>query len=174
MKKILIILGITILVIGAAFVALRFYTKSFSPEENAEIQKNDLSIKVNYSRPSKKGRQLFGNVVPFNKVWRTGANEATEITFSKDVKFGGQAVSAGTYALFTIPKADSWTIILNSKLGQWGAFTYSDKFDVIRIEAPVFKNETVVEKFTISFNEMEKALEMQLAWDNIKVLVPIF
>ncbi|MGI8545058.1 MAG: DUF2911 domain-containing protein [Aridibacter sp.] len=132
-------------------------------------QKGPVYAKVIYSRPYKNERVIFGELVPYGKVWRTGADEATEITFYKDVMFGGKEVKAGTYAMFTVPNKDSWDIILNSGLHQWGAFTYDDKMDVIKVKAkPQMMGESV-ENFSIIFNDGK----MVMAWDQTMVAVPI-
>ena len=127
-------------------------------------------MSVTYGQPSKKGREIFGKLVPYGQVWRTGADEATEITFDKDCVFGGKQIKAGTYALFTIPGKDEWTIILNSKLGEWGAFSYEsnkDK-DVARVTVkPVHINNTV-EQFTI----MVSTAGLKMQWDNTVVNIP--
>ena len=112
-------------------------------------------IRVVYSRPQKGGRAIFGTTVPYGKVWRTGANESTEIKFYQDVTFGGKTVKAGTYALFTIPGEKEWTIILNSDLDFWGAYQYKEKNDVLRITAPVSSLPTAVENFAIQFEKKE-------------------
>src|SRR5579871_7074782 len=109
-------------------------------------------ITVTYGRPYKKGREIFGKLEPYGKVYRCGADEATQITFNKDVTFGGKPVKAGTYTLCAIPNADKWTVILNSKLGQWGAFSY-DKYkdqDVVHVDVPVKNLSTPVEQLTIT------------------------
>ncbi len=130
-------------------------------------------IRVTYSRPSKNGRQIFGQVVPFHKVWRTGANEADEIKFYQDVELNGKSVKAGIYSLFTIPDEQEWDIILSSDLDYWGAYSYDDKNDVIRIKGPSKQLMTPVENFTIQF-ENKGANEgiMKLAWDKTVVEVP--
>ncbi len=97
--------------------------KPLSPHESV----NGQDISVRYGRPYKKGRIIFGSLVPYGKVYRCGADSATTITFDKDANFGGKPVKAGTYTFFVIPNEQSWTIILNSQLGQWGAFDY-DKY----------------------------------------------
>ena len=125
--------------------------------------------KVIYSRPYKKDRVIFGELVPYGEVWRTGADEATEITFYKDVMFGGKDVKAGTYAMFTVPNKDSWDIILNSGLHQWGAYTYEDKMDVVRVKAKPMMMDDSVENFSIVFGEGN----MVLAWDKTMVAVPV-
>ena len=138
-----------------------------SPHETVESG----DIKVSYGRPYKKGREVFGGLEKYGKVWRTGADEATEITFAKDGTFGGQPVKAGTYTLFTIPEKDQWTIILNSQLGQWGAYEY-DKHkakDVLQIKVPVKSLSAPVEQLTIRFDQGNMLIE----WDTTQVAVPV-
>lgn len=174
MKRTFTIIGILLVVLVIGYFGLRMYTKSASPEAIATYQKNDLKIEVDYCRPSKKGRVIFGELEPYGKVWRTGANEATEISFSKPVQFGGKPVGAGKYTLFTIPQKDNWTIILNSTLGQWGAFEYDETKDVLRVQAPADSTADVTEMFTIDFVEANNnQVQMRLAWDKTKVEVPI-
>lgn len=173
MKKAFIIIGSVIAVLVLAFFSYRAYTKSFSPAATATYNKNGLEIKVSYCRPSKKGRKIFGGLEPYGKVWRTGANEATEITFNKPVLFGNKVVAAGTYTLFTIPDESQWTIILNSELDQWGAFSYQKEKDVIRTQATALHLPEVAEMFTINFVDVNNTATMQLAWDQTKVIVPI-
>ncbi|MDQ3633523.1 MAG: DUF2911 domain-containing protein [Acidobacteriota bacterium] len=132
-------------------------------------QKGPVHAKVIYSRPYKNERVIFGELVPYGKVWRTGADEATEITFYKDVMFGGKDVKAGTYAMFTVPNKDSWDIILNKDLHQWGAFTYDDKMDVVRVKATPKMMDDAVENFSIIFDDKN----MILAWDKTMVAVPV-
>jgi hypothetical protein len=152
---------------------MRVYTKSSSPEATAVYDKGGLKIQVEYCQPSKKGRVIFGQLEPYGKVWRTGANEATEITFNQPVTFGDKAVNAGTYTLFTIPQPDQWTVILNSELNQWGAFNYNEAKDVVRIQVPASLTPQVTEMFTIDFQDANNRVDMQLAWDQTKVTVPI-
>lgn len=126
---------------------------------------------VTYGRPFKNGRVVFGTLEKFGKVWRVGADEATQITFNKDVKFGGTGIKAGTYTLFAIPNETEWTIILNSELGQWGAYSYEknkDK-DVAKMNVKVKKLSTIVEQLTLRF---EKNNSLIIEWDDIQVEVP--
>lgn len=127
---------------------------------------------VTYGRPFKKDRDIFGGLEKYGRVWRVGANQATTITFNKDVKLGDKEVKAGTYTLFAIPNENEWTIILNSKLGQWGAFSYEKNkaSDVAQLNVPVKKLENVVEQLTIRF-EGENA--MLIEWDKTQVTVPL-
>ncbi|MEJ7683236.1 MAG: DUF2911 domain-containing protein [Segetibacter sp.] len=130
-------------------------------------------VRVTYSRPKKNGREIFGKLVPYGKVWRTGANEATEIKFYQDVELGGKKVKAGSYALFTIPGEKEWTIILSNDLDYWGAYSYNDKNDVLRVTALPTELNSTVENFTIQFaSKEEKQGVMKLAWEKTAVEVP--
>lgn len=129
--------------------------------------------RVIYSRPRKGEREVFGKLVPYGEVWRTGANEATEIKFYQDVVFGGKKVKAGTYSLFTIPGEKEWTVILNTGLDYWGAYSYNLKSDVVRVTAPVAQSTDDVEHFSIAFGDKgAKSAVMKMAWDNTAVEVP--
>jgi hypothetical protein len=130
-------------------------------------------MRVIYSRPQKKGRDIFGELVPYGKVWRTGANEATEITFYKDVIFGNKPVKAGTYSFFTIPKEDKWTVILNEEINQWGAYRYDDSKDVARIEVNPKKTAATVETFSITSKKAKEGYHLLLGWDDIYIEIPI-
>ena len=130
-------------------------------------------VRVTYSRPGKNGREIFGKLVPYGKVWRTGANEATEIKFYQDVDFGGKKVKAGSYSLFSIPGEKEWTVILNSDLDYWGAYKYVEKNDVIRVPATVGSLTEPVENFTIQFDRKgDKQGVMRIAWDTTVAEVP--
>ncbi len=147
------------------------HDRKFAP---ALIAGMPAMVKVTYSRPPKNGREIFGKLVPYNEVWRTGANESTEIKFYKDVNIDGKTVKAGTYSLFTIPKANEWTIILNSDLDFWGAYSYDPAHDVLRVTVPVKKAEEAIENFSIRFRKgnSNEAI-MMLGWDTtlIEVLI---
>ncbi|HSY19680.1 MAG TPA: DUF2911 domain-containing protein [Candidatus Acidoferrales bacterium] len=129
-------------------------------------------IEIVYSRPGMKGRQIFGALVPFGEVWRTGANNATKITFSTPVKLNGQDVAAGSYALYTIPGEDEWTIILNKGVGKSGT-QYDEKEDVLRFKTtPVHLADTSIETFTIEFNRvLDDSAVINIVWD--KTVAPI-
>ena len=126
-------------------------------------------VKVTYGRPYKKGRDIFGGLEAYGKVWRTGADEATEITFDKDVLFAGKKVPAGTYTLFTIPGKEEWTVILNKELHQWGAFKYDESKDLLRVTVRASHLDNVVEQLTIT----PKAKELTIEWDHTDVKVPM-
>jgi hypothetical protein len=130
-------------------------------------------MRVLYSRPAKAKREVFGKLVPYGKVWRTGANEATEIKLYQDITFGDKKLTAGTYALFTIPGEKEWAIIFNSQLDYWGAYSYDEKADVLRTQAKVVSGKKEIENFTIQFDgNGNNAGVMRLAWDKTIVEVP--
>jgi hypothetical protein len=129
-------------------------------------------IDIVYSRPGMKGRQIFGGLVPYGEVWRTGANNATKVTFSTPVKLNGNEIPAGTYALFTIPGETEWTIIINKGADQWGAFQYDQKADLVRFKVTPVTLAEHIETFTIEFNHIrDESAVLNLVWDD--VVVPI-
>jgi hypothetical protein len=136
-------------------------------------RRSEPVAKIVYSRPSKKGRTMFGDKEPYGKVWRTGANETTEITLFKAVTFGDKKLNPGTYALYTIPGKDKWTVIFNSKLNTWGAFEYDESKDVVRIEVPAGKTESEVEAVAITFEGANGTGTLLMAWENVLVKVPV-
>lgn len=124
-------------------------------------------VSISYSRPNLKGRKVFGEMEPFDKVWRTGANSATSVTFTDPVKVGGQELPAGTYGLFTIPGKTEWTVIFNKDSKQWGAYEYKESEDVLRIKVKPVKLNEKVETFTIQFaNVYPTTAQLQLSWEN--------
>jgi hypothetical protein len=178
-KKILISIGVIIVVLIGAAAYRILTTRNLSPKGAITYSKNGLDISVTYGRPFKKGRIIFGPedqsaLVPYNKYWRLGANEATEIAFSKDVTFGGKPVKSGTYRMYTIPGENMWTVVLNTELGKWGAFEADHKLDVIKVEVPPTALTEPVEQFTIDFTEAsEQGVLLNFNWDKTKVSVPI-
>jgi hypothetical protein len=148
-----------------------YYPDNF-PHDRKDGQK--ALVKVVYSRPAKNDRELFGKLVPYGKVWRTGANENTEVTFYQDATLGGKKIKKGTYSLFTIPEKDNWTIVFNSDTDHWGAYTYNEKNDVLRVKAQAQTIDKEVENFTIQFSGGdEHNANMMLAWGNTVVRVPM-
>jgi hypothetical protein len=176
--KILRILLVILAVLASVFVFIRFYyTKSFSPSASEKFEKNGLVVTVDYCQPSKKDRLIFGEekdkaLVPYGKWWRTGANEATVIKFSKNVIIAGKPLKAGTYSLFTIPEKDNWTIIINEEVGQWG-LSYDEKKNVLTVPVPSSQTDSSAEQFKITFVEQADGANMVLNWDTTQVIVPI-
>jgi len=149
---------------------ISYYPDNFAHDRNPG---DNAIIKVIYSRPQKRGRELFGNLIPYGKVWRTGANETTEIKFYKDITLQNSNIKAGTYSLFTIPDEQEWTIIVNKDLDFWGAYSYNQENDVIRVKVPSKKIDSPVEAFTIQFEKTDDNHgKMQLAWGETLVEVP--
>lgn len=142
--------------------------------KSPKAEAKGTNVSISYNQPSKKGREIFAasGLVPFGKVWRTGANQATTITLAKDAKIKGTAVKAGTYTLFTIPGDKEWTIILNSQTGQWGT-QYDQSKDVARITVPAKTGNDVVETFTISIAPHGSMEHITLQWDKTSVEIPV-
>lgn len=174
----------TILFLAIAFISA--FATDVNAQKFSEIDKSvhDIAyyrternappiVKVVYGRPLKKGREIFGSLVAFDKIWRTGANEATEIKFFQDVNFGGKDVKAGTYSLFSIPGMKEWTIILNSDLDVWGAYSYKESADVARVTVPVTSDKESLEAFSITFDPIDGGANMILGWDKARVKVPV-
>ncbi|MCX7548676.1 DUF2911 domain-containing protein [Xanthomarina sp. F1114] len=130
---------------------------------------SDKQVKVIYSRPQLKGRDVK-KLAPNGKVWRTGANEAVEITFYQDKMFGDKQVKAGTYSMFTIPGEKEWTVILNSDINVWGAYSYNETNDVVRVMAETSEGKKSLEAFSITFDDDGT---MHLGWGTLRVAVPI-
>lgn len=169
-----------------ALFSLSFFAIDLSAQEFRKIDASPLDMvyakneetkapiaRVIYSRPQMKEREIFGELIPFDKVWRTGANEAVEIMFFQDVSINGEAVEAGRYQLFTIPNEDNWIVILNSKTDEWGAYNYDESADVLRAEVGVKKLKRPVEVFSMAFAEAEDGIKLQMAWDKTLVELPI-
>lgn len=131
-----------------------------------------LVARVIYSRPQKNGRVVFGELVEYGKVWRMGANEATEIDLYKDVKVGGKKLKKGRYTLYALVNENQWTIIFNSETDTWGAFKYDPKKDVVRVDVPVQKSPEQVEAMVIQFEKEGAGFNMVVAWDEILVKLP--
>ena len=145
-----------------------------SPKQKVEQQFSMTKISVEYGRPGVKGRKVFGELVPFGKVWRAGANSATKVTFEQNVEVGGKEVKAGSYALFVIPMEKEWKVMLNKDANQWGAYTYDEKLNVAEFTVPVQKMADKQEWFEIAVNPVDiHSAEMLIKWDMTKVAIPI-
>ncbi len=126
-----------------------------------------------YSRPQRENRTVFGGLVEYGKVWRLGANEATEIEFFRDATVGGKKLAKGRYTIYAIPAETKWTIILNKDTDSWGAFVYDEKKDVVRTDVPVRTLETPVDAFSASFTKGENSTSLVFAWEQTSVSLPI-
>ena len=148
-------------------------TPAPSPTQTVKQDFGISSVELIYSRPGMKGRKIFGDLVPYGKVWRTGANQATRIKFADDVTIGGQAIKAGEYALFTIPNEKECNIIINKGSANWGT-DYKQADDIARVKVKSMKLEQPVESFTMQFaNVKANTAELQIMWDKTAVAVPI-
>ena len=155
-----------------------FPEKVLSPKDSAAIELNDLKLEVEYNRPSKREREIFGALVPFDQVWRTGANEATTFSSNKDLVIQGMLLPKGKYTLWTVPMENSWKVMFNSGQYKWGVDEkmepmWDPNYDVIELEVPTEKVDGTVEKFTIAFDNTTGNLKLTLAWDATKIEVPI-
>jgi hypothetical protein len=130
-------------------------------------------IKVIYSRPAKKARDIFGVLEQFGKVWRLGANECTEIKFYQRSRIGGKVIKPGTYSLFAIPNKDKWTLIINKQTDRWGAFTYDETKDILRTDVSVKTLDKPIESFSITFIAQTEGANMVLAWDKTLIELPV-
>ncbi|MBL7873203.1 MAG: DUF2911 domain-containing protein [Cyclobacteriaceae bacterium] len=178
MKKFLIVLGvILVLILGFITYVRLVQTKQASPEEKVILTNGDLKVSVYYNRPFKKGRDIFGGLVPYDVPWRTGANEATVFETNRDLNFAGKPLKAGKYSLFTIPGEQEWSIILNSESGQWGIkfngeINRDPAKDVLVVEVLSVLQEKEFEQFTISLEKSGGENEMILMWDKTLVSIP--
>tara|TARA_R110002050_G_scaffold52190_2_gene119383 strand:- start:3740 stop:4288 length:549 start_codon:yes stop_codon:yes gene_type:complete len=171
------LVSLAILLFGA-FQYLTYNTKKMSPEATVSFVQGDYDVSIFYNRPSVRGRAIFGNLVPYGEVWRTGANEATTFTTKTDLEIQGQTLPAGKYSLWTIPGAEEWEIIFNSKEYPWGVNFNSEasweaEFDVLSAQVYSEKVPSIIEQFTISLVKTMEGFEMQLAWENQLVRLPI-
>ena len=163
-----------------ALLTVPFAVQAQSPEQErpsplaiTAMRYKDAYAKITYSRPQKRGREIFGKLVPYGQVWRTGANEATEITVTKNVQINGSLLKAGTYSIFSIPNKEKWTIIINTEQGLWGSYNYNSKLDEMRFDVPV-QNVTgdTYEKFTIQFDQRNELADLLIMWDRVKISIP--
>ncbi|TMM53305.1 DUF2911 domain-containing protein [Maribacter algarum] len=163
-----------------AWPYLQGETKKISPQKVATYIENGMDLTVAYSSPFKKGRVIFGELVPYNEVWRTGANEPTTFTTKTPIKIIDKDLAAGTYALWTIPGKNSWSIIFNSEVPEWGVTllsggketTRDPDLDVLQVEVPSNSLSAERENFTISFDH-GNPVNLSLSWDETIVQVPI-
>jgi len=179
MKKLNINTIIALLLFVTLFVtestAQRFNGLDEAPHDISYYRTSMVStpkVKVIYGRPQKNEEEVFGNMVAYNEIWRTGANEATEVKFYQDIVFGDVKVNAGTYVLYTVPGENEWEIILSSNLDVLGSFQYNSEFDVARIKVSPKRAEEL-EVFSIIFKEKNENIQMVLGWDTTRVNIPI-
>ncbi|WP_339624565.1 DUF2911 domain-containing protein [uncultured Winogradskyella sp.] len=179
LKRLLI--GLFVLALGLFLYSVfveNIFAPRLSPKDTAELKLNDLKLEVKYNRPSKRDRDIFGALVPYNKVWRTGANEATTFETNTDLLIDGIKLEKGKYTLWTVPMANSWKVMFNSEQYEWGVNEkmepmWNPNFDVVEVEVPIHNIDTIVERFTISFDNKTGHLKLSMAWDSTVIDVPI-
>lgn len=172
MKTILV--ALLIAACASAVSAQELKLPVLSPTSTITQEFSTSKLEITYSRPSARGRAVFGEVVGWGEVWRTGANAATKITFGEDVSIGGKAVKAGTYALYSIPNKSQWEIILNKGVGNWGTGGYSTADDVARFTVPAQSLPSNVETFTISIGDITfNSCTINLSWERVLVSIPV-
>lgn len=178
-KKLWITLGAIVVILGAGFAYLNYRNRTLSPPGTTELTVGDLSVSVAYSRPSARGRVIFGTeeqdaLQPYGKYWRLGANEATEVTFSRDVQFNGETVKGGTYRIYAIPGPENFDIGLNTELGKWGAMEPDYDLDILHTKVPVQKTETPVEQYTIRLEQNPTGgIDIVFEWSDTRFTVPV-
>jgi hypothetical protein len=154
-------------------------SKRPSPPASAACKFSDgKTIKIDYSSPRAKGRKIFGDtsekaLVPYGQIWRTGANDATTFVTDTNVTVGGKAVPAGSYTIFTVPKADAWLLVISKKTGEWGTDYPGEKEDLVRVPMTVSKTSAPVENFTIAFDEGGSKCTLRTEWENTRASVDI-
>jgi Protein of unknown function (DUF2911) len=173
MRKHSAFLMLMILVV-TVFATAQDKSKRPSPPASAQCKFGDgKSIKVDYSSPRAKGREIFGGLVPYGQVWRTGANEATTFVTDASLNIGGKDIAAGSYTLFTVPNKDSWKLIINKKNAEWGIPYKYEADELGRFDMSASKTAGPVENFTISFHEMGDGCHMYMDWENTRATIEI-
>jgi hypothetical protein len=158
----------------ALFVTTACFAQKPSPAASASCTLGaGKTIKTDYSSPRMKGRKIYGDLVPFGEVWRTGANEATTFVASSDVVVGGKTIPAGSYTIFTVPAADKWTLIINKKTGEWGIPYKYESDELARVDMKVSKLPAPVENFTITYAKSGSGCTLQLDWETTRASVDI-
>jgi opacity protein-like surface antigen len=181
MKKVALLTALlfALATVAAAQMMSQDKSKRPSPPASAECKFADgKTVKIDYSSPRAKGRKIFGAasdkaLVPFGEVWRTGANEATTFVTGANVTVGGKDVPAGIYTIFTVPKADAWTLVISKKTGEWGTDYPGEKEDLARASMAVAKTSSPVENFTIAFDQLGKKCTLRMEWENTQTSVEI-
>lgn len=165
---------IGILTLITLFLTVTSFAQKPSPPASASCDLGGgKSVKTDYSSPRMKGRKIFGELVPYGQVWRTGANEATTFVTSSNISVGGKAVPAGNYTIFTVPNADKWTLIVNKKTGEWGIPYKYESDELARVDMKVSKLPSPAENFTISYEKSGSGCTMQIDWETTRASVDI-
>ncbi|HYE72187.1 MAG TPA: DUF2911 domain-containing protein [Blastocatellia bacterium] len=173
MQKRIIILSVCLIALAIGAIAAISQQQQASPRGSAEVTVNGKKVSIDYGRPSMRGRKVYGGLVPYGQVWRTGANKATHLTTEADLMIGNLTVPKGTYTLFTIPSENGWKLIINKHTGQWG-IPYKPEYEqeeLGRVDMKVAKLNSPVEQFTISLNQADGGGTMKMEWENTSASV---
>jgi hypothetical protein len=176
MKKMFLIGGVLSLVLLCAFAVTGQQDKSKRPSPPAQATWDlggGKSVTIDYSSPRAKGRKIYGELIPFGQVWRTGANEATTLVTPVDLVIGGTTVPAGSYTIFTIPNKDKWTLIISKKTGEWGTDYPGQANDLARVDMKVSTLPSPVENFTISFEKAGNGANLNIDWETTRASVMV-
>lgn len=171
LKWLAIVLLVLVLALWGGFQWIISNTKKLSPEGQVAFKYEQYDVEIKYNRPSVRGRTIFGELVPYGEVWRTGANEATTFSTKTDLELNGKTLPAGEYTLWTIPNRDSWTFIFNSKQYPWGVGFWDGKpsrdpqYDVLQVDGFVMETPKIIETLSINLVQTDPGFELQLAWE---------
>ena len=152
---------------------MSYYPNSYPVLKIQDKATEPLMTRVIYSRPQKNGRVIFGDLLEYGKVWRLGANEATEIEFYQNAKINNIKIKKGRYTLYCIPYTDKWTFIVNKETDTWGSFKYDAKKDIVRMDVPIQKQTEMTEEFVMAFEKAAMGTNLIVAWEDVKVSLPI-
>lgn len=177
-KRILITIGALVLLVILVFGYMNYRSRKISPQDQISYKDESLTMEISYSKPTKRGRLIFGTeeqgaLLPYGKYWRLGANEATEISFDRNVLFNGIRVAKGRYRMYAVPGEREFVVVLNSALGKWGYSEPDYDLDVAKTTVPVERVRNPVEQFTIRFEDLNPAVLIVFEWENISFKVPV-
>lgn len=173
-KKLLLVLTLLLLTLMTSFTAAQEKGKRPSPPAQAQCKfSSGKTVSVDYSSPRMKGRKIFGGLVPYNEVWRAGANEATTFVANTNLNVGGKDVPAGSYTIFAVPSPDKWTLVISKKTGEWGVPYPGEGDDFTRTDMSVSKTSAPVENFTIAFDQAGSKCTMRMEWENSRASVDV-
>jgi hypothetical protein len=178
LKKILIGVGVLAVVAVATMFYMMNRGRTLSPPGSAELSNGGVKVSLTYSRPSVRNRVVFGTkeegaLQPYGVYWRLGANESTEVTFDADILFNGKPLKKGTYKVYAVPGADTFEIIVNTELGEWGYSEADHKLDVLTTTVPVVKDGSVTEQHTITLSPADGGVDINVAFEKVKFTIPI-
>jgi hypothetical protein len=180
MKRLLLFAGLLVVFLLAGAIFWWYNTKSYSPENSVTFQDGELRITVSYNRPFKKGRAIFGGLVPYGKTWRTGANEATVFETNQDLFLDGKKLAKGKYSLWTVPGEQQWQVIFNTTIPPWGIDVMKNgeaardpQATEVIVEVPTMLSPKEIEQFTITVEKVNDSMELVLMWDRTLVAVPL-